>query len=68
MGEESGTVIFYNKRKGFGRIDTSKDKYFFHWTSTNHDIQKGDKVTFELGKSNIGEKPRAIKVRKSKGD
>lgn len=44
----SGTVIFYNRDKGFGFIndDTTNDRIFFHVKEMLEQVEESDKVKF----------------------
>jgi CspA family cold shock protein len=61
-GRKAGEVRFFNRRKGFGFIespDLDKD-IFVHARDLNQSIKKGDKVTFLIGEDSKG--PRAVDV------
>jgi len=46
----SGTIKFFNESKGYGFIkdDNSEQEYFVHATGLKDNVQKDDKVTFNL--------------------
>ena len=50
MGERVGEVKLYNKRKGFGIIQSDERDYFFRWTDivspTHKHCIAGEKVLF----------------------
>ena len=58
-----GTVKFFNPTKAFGFITGEDGKdYFVHQTGINEDIDKEDKVTFEVEEGTKG--PKAVNVSK----
>ncbi|PSR05691.1 MAG: cold-shock protein [Bacteroidetes bacterium SW_10_40_5] len=52
----TGTVKFFNDKKGFGFIidDESKEEYFVHATGLVEEVDKGDRVAFELTEGKKG--------------
>lgn len=67
-GRKAGQVRFFNRRKGFGFIespDLDKD-IFVHARDLNQSIKKGDEVTFLIGEDSKG--PRAVDVALRNGD
>jgi len=60
---ETGTVKWFNHKKGFGfieREDSDKDLSVQH-TEVQGNINDGDKVEFEVGETEKG--PNAVKVK-----
>ncbi len=51
-----GKIDFYNSDKGFGFIkeNSTNEKYFFHFTSLNGEINENERVSFELEKGPKG--------------
>lgn len=63
---ETGIVVYFNAKKGYGFISWGKDKdMFVHYSDINMEgfkvLQANQKVKFELGVNFKGE-PKAIKV------
>ena len=61
----TGTVKFFNRKKGFGFIiedETQKD-IFVHVTGLADKVEDNDKVTFDITEDERGKK--AINVKKS---
>ena len=60
---ETGTVKWFNQRKGFGFIEreNSEKALFVHQTEVEGNIRDGDKVEFDVGESEKG--PNAVKVK-----
>jgi len=61
----TGTVKFFNRKKGFGFIiedETQKD-IFVHATGLADKVEDNDKVTFDITEDERGKK--AINVKKS---
>lgn len=61
----TGTVIFYNDKRGFGflKSDSNDQEYFFHVSAINgYELIKGDAVSFEIGERKG--RPLAVKVTK----
>ena len=61
---ETGTVKWFNQRKGFGVIEreNSEKDLFVHQTEVEGNIRDGDKVEFDVGESEKG--PNAVKVKR----
>ncbi|TVQ91620.1 MAG: cold shock domain-containing protein [Bacteroidetes bacterium] len=62
---ETGTVKFFNEKKGYGFIldDKSEKDVFVHHSGLIDKIANDDKVEFELAEDEKGQK--AINVRKA---
>lgn len=62
----TGTVKFYNRKKGFGfiKIDESDREIFVHATGIidKRNLQENDRVSFDEGTSDRG--PAAVNVKK----
>ena len=60
---ETGTVKWFNQRKGFGFIEreNSEKDLFVHQTEVEGNIRDGDKGEFDVGESEKG--PNAVKVK-----
>ena len=60
---ETGTVKWFNHKKGFGFIERedSDIDLFVHHTEVEGNINDGDKVEFEVGATEKG--PNAVKVK-----
>ena len=62
MSTKSGTVKFFNTRKGFGFIEGEDNKdVFVHASNLIDQIKDGDKVSYELEDTEKG--PSAINVK-----
>ena len=61
---ETGTVKWFNQRKGFGFIEreNSEKDLFVHQTEVEGNIGDGVKVEFDVGESEKG--PNAVKVKR----
>ena len=61
---ETGTVKWFNHKKGFGFIEreASDKDLFVHHTEVEGNINDGDKVEFEVGETEKG--PNAVKVKR----
>lgn len=50
-----GVVKWYNKKKGFGFIETDDTEYFVHHSFVEDGVlEQGDKVTFEVEYTRVG--------------
>ncbi len=61
---ETGTVKWFNQRKGFGLIEreNSDKDLFVHQTEVEGNIRDGDKVEFDVGESE--KSPKEVKVKR----
>jgi len=61
-----GTIDFFNAAKGFGfiRPNDGKERYFFHISQAPANIAEGNRVTFDLEKTDRG--LSAINIEKTK--
>jgi len=61
---ETGSVKWFNQRKGFGFIEREDEAkgLFVHQTEVEGNIRDGDKVEFDIGESEKG--PNATKVKR----
>jgi len=61
---ETGTVKWFNQRKGFCFIEQEGEEkdLFVHQTEVEGNISDGDKVEFDVGESEKG--PNAVKVKR----
>ena len=59
----TGTVKFFNRKKGFGFIvdDESQKDIFVHVSGLSDKIQDNDKVTFEITEDDKGKKAVDVK-------
>jgi len=63
---ESGTVKWYNPKKGFGFIETDKGvQYFVHYSSLTNKkkLDKDDEVSFEISNGEKGLKAINVEVK-----
>ncbi len=53
---QTGTVKFFNEKKGYGfiKVDESNEEIFVHATALVDEIQKDDKVSFEVKEGKKG--------------
>ena len=53
---QTGTVKFFNENKGYGfiKVDDSNEEIFVHATGLVDEIQKDDKVSFEVKEGKKG--------------
>ena len=53
---QTGTVKFFNENKGYGfiKVDESEEEIFVHATGLVDEIQKDDKVSFEVKEGKKG--------------
>ncbi len=53
---QTGTVKFFNENKGYGfiKVDESNEEIFVHATGLVDEIQKDDKVAFEVKEGKKG--------------
>jgi len=61
---ETGTVKWFNQRKGFGFIEQegADNDLYIHSLDVARTIGDGDKVEFDVGESEKG--PNAVKVKR----
>ncbi|MFA5759299.1 MAG: cold shock domain-containing protein [Clostridia bacterium] len=63
---ESGTVKWYNPKKGFGFIETDEGvQYFVHYSSliNKKKLDKDDEVSFEISNGEKGLKAINVEVK-----
>lgn len=68
--KKSGTVKFFNTRKGYGFVTDSENNtdYFVHTSDVvGNPLQEADNVEFEVGQGNDG-RPKAVQVSGGTGD
>lgn len=63
-GHRTGTVRYFNYRKGYGFISCPdlEDDTFVHVSDTNGSLRKGDKVTFRIEQEDKGPRAREVEV------
>ncbi len=60
---QSGTVIFFNKVKGFGKVETnSGNEIFINQDHLEEIVKEGDKLEFEIKLTRNGDEAICIKV------
>ena len=62
--EKIGKVKFFNRKKGYGFIETEnlEDDVFVHVTNLEDQISKGDRVAFEVKSSSKGLEARNVRL------
>jgi len=62
--KKRGRVKFFNRRRGYGFIESEnlERDVFVHVTNIDEQINKGDRVAFEIKKSDKGLEARNVQV------